>query len=97
MRNDGSASGHFECVVPGVLYLYATFSKGVLNGDGSVTLSGPGVFHILGTPSQQFDYTVTFTAGGPGTGGFCLLGETSCVPPPGCDHEVVVHGAITIK
>jgi len=102
VHTDGSASGHFECVVTGGkaaggLYLSATITSGTINGDGSVTLSGPGLFHQLGTPSFPVNYTVTVTAGGPGVGGFCLLGETSCVPPPGCDHEVLVDGNISIK
>jgi hypothetical protein len=96
IRSDGSATGHWECVITGVLANSVQVTSGSLNGDGSVTFSGPGTVHFAGggvflCPLE----TLTITAGGPGVGTFCLA-----PPSPGdtlCDHETVVNGNISIK
>jgi len=95
LRSDGSAMGHFECLITGVLANSVHVTSGSVNADGSVTFSGPGTVHFAGggvflCPLE----TIVVTAGGPGVGTFCIG-----PPSPGdtvCDHETVVNGNISI-
>ncbi|HMC65732.1 MAG TPA: hypothetical protein VKI65_12400 [Gemmataceae bacterium] len=93
--SDGSAKGHFECLINGVLALSVMPVDGTLNNDGSATFSGPGIVHFAGGDTFFCDcFTVTATAGGRGVGTFCLGPPT--FPDTDCDHETVTDGNIAI-
>jgi len=94
LNSDGSANGKFECIIAGVLKWHITFTSGTVNGDGSVTLSGPSIVNFAGGGSVEFDALIIFYAGGPGTGMFCAGPPT--FPDTECDVEVVTSGRISI-
>ena len=96
IRSDGSAKGHFECVMTGILANSVQITSGSLNADGSVTFSGIGMETFAGAGPFLFGWeTATVTAGGPGVGTFCLGPPTYLDTL--CDHETVVHGLFSIK
>ncbi len=94
--DDGSAQGHFVCMIVGVVTISGEIAAGSSNSDGSVTFSGVGhgIDHLLGGPFENCPFEVTLWAGGPGVGRF--LYNDCVVPPPG-DAETVSKGAIAIK
>jgi hypothetical protein len=77
LQADGSAQGHFECLMAGRSQI-ATFhlmsvggpvTRGAVNSDGSVTLSGNATVHL--NPDmvlRDVPFRVKLTAGGPGVG-----------------------------
>jgi hypothetical protein len=94
-RSDGSATGQFECVVPGVLTLSVVPTSGSA-GPGVATFSGPAIYHFAGggTTVPSMPFTVTVTPGGAGVGTFCVNPSAGGTPP--CDHETVVNGNVSI-
>jgi hypothetical protein len=94
VQSDGSAKGHFECIIKGVLALSMTATSGYC-ANGSVTFSGPAIVHFAGGGTVSFTAGVTATAGGPEVGTFCLSPPTFADTE--CDHETVVDGRITIN
>lgn len=95
IRSDGSAKGHFTCIIRGVLANTVQATSGSLNPDGSVTFSGPAIAHFAGGGTFEYFGTVTVTAGGPGVGTFCI--GPPVFPDTPCDHETVINGNISIK
>jgi hypothetical protein len=91
---DGTADGNFTCLIKGILTLEMMVTEGIVNDDGSVSLSGVGVVHFAGGGMVVFDATLDVRAGGPGVGEF-LLGPPTFADTEG-DHEVVVTGGIMI-
>src|SRR5437867_3023413 len=69
---DGSANGHFECIIKGVLSWSVMVTSGSLNPDGSVTIAGPSIVHFAGGGTLLIpDAFVIAYDGGPGVGMFC--------------------------
>ena len=94
IREDGSVTGHFTCMMVHVVTISGVVEDAVLNEDGSVTLSGTahGVDHLF--PEKPFfgcPFEVTLFEGGPGVGGFIY---SDCVVTD--DIEVVRKGHIMI-
>ena len=94
VNGDGSANGHFECVIAGLLSWHITATGGTVNGDGSVTITGPSIVHFAGGGTFELDAFITFYAGGAGVGMFCAGPPT--FPDTDCDVEVVQSGMIFI-
>lgn len=78
--DDGSAQGHFVCMIVAVVTISGEVAKGSLNADGSVTFSGVGrgIDHVLGGPFEDCPFEVTLWSGGPGVGRFLY---NDCVVP----------------
>ncbi len=95
LREGGTASGHFNCVIPGAVVISGDFTEGNENVDGSVTFSGFAtiVDFEFGGIFRDEPFTVTFWEGGPGVGQF--LYDDLVIPDPG-DLEEVVTGQIKI-
>ena len=97
---DGSATGHFTCMIPGIVVIDGHYTAGSYDADtGVATGSGVGIIYF-----PQFDpipvlFTNTFTAGGPGVGVFTLSETSGYFPvyPDDVDTEVVSKGNITIR
>lgn len=88
---DGSATGHFTCVIPGVLALTADVSFGSVNDDGSVTVAGDFDLHFAGGGTLSgLPYELTVHAGGAGDGSFVFC------HPLGCDVEVITAGRLNV-
>ena len=81
LHADGSARGHFNCVMGGqsefldlaLMSVAGKVSSGNINPDGSAVLSGTGAVKVIapdGNPLILTDipFVVTVTAGGPGVG-----------------------------
>jgi hypothetical protein len=103
LHSDGSAQGHFQCLMAGLaaipgLHLMSVggrVTSGALNPDGSVTFSGVGTVN-LGDSGKLTDepFTVTVTAGGVGVGTLQL----SCGPCGGAlPIETIFSGRIDIR
>lgn len=98
--SDGSASGHFNCVIPGGVTISGNIDQGWTNSDGSVTFAGFATVQdkFFGTPPfiliKGEPFTVTFWEGGPGVGRF--LYDDTVVPDPG-DPMTVVTGMVHIR
>lgn len=97
--SDSGASGHFVCQIPAVVVIAGEVSEGWVNDDGSVTVGGlaHGYDHILGEAFFDLPFTVTFSAGGPGLGGFDYRDESGFFGPGQFDTEVVRRGRIRIR
>lgn len=94
LREDGTASGHFTCEIPGVVTVSGDIKQGEANADGSVTFRGLATFVDLEFGIFRDEpFTVTLWEGGPGVGRF--LYDDTVVPDPG-DLEEVVTGQIQI-
>jgi len=97
---DGSATGHFTCMIPGIVVIDGHYTEGSYDADtGVATGSGVGIIYF-----PQFDpipvlFTTTFQAGGPGEGIFTLSETSGYFPnyPADVDTEVVSKGKITIR
>jgi hypothetical protein len=94
--DDGSAKGHFVCMIVGVVAISGDVTDGSVNPDGSVTVSGDahGIDHTFGGPFGECPFTVTFWRGGPNVGQFLY---SDCVVPPPGDAETVSKGRIKIR
>ena len=105
--SDGSAKGHFTCVVPGYVVVEGYYDSATSNPEtGIVTASGvalnifpKGVSGMENTAEIYIvNFTNTFEAGGPGVGMFTLTDDSGFFDvAPFLDTEVVVKGKITIK
>jgi hypothetical protein len=97
--DDGTAEGHFTCLIPGIVVVDGHYDSAVYDEDtGIVTASGSGVLYFPSFEPLPVDFTNTFKAGGPGVGVFTLY-ETSGYfdVPPFIDTEIVIKGNITIR
>ena len=74
---DGSAQGHFLCLMAGrsdilglsLMAVQGPVNTGTDNGSGSVSFSGVGTVNLgNGTIFSDIPFNVTVTAGGPGVG-----------------------------
>jgi hypothetical protein len=94
--DDGTASGHFVCEIPGIVIVSGDVLEGSVNDDGSVTVSGlaHGYFHPDAMLFTDLPFAVTFRAGGPGVGGFDYVDGS--FPPDLYDTELVSRGKIKI-
>jgi len=100
MYSDGSATGHFTCMIPGIVVVDGLYDSASYDPDtGIVTASG-----IAREVFPQFDpiiveFTTTFQAGGPGVGVFTLSDSSGYFPnyPDDVDTEVVIKGGIRIR
>ena len=103
---DGSAAGHFTCLVGGFVVINGHYDTGSIDSDtGIVTASGTGIEvfpHGFDGASEKvtipINFTTTFSAGGPGVGIFTLSEDSGFFPnyPDDVDTEVVVVGGIKI-
>ncbi len=101
IRDNGRVTGHFTCMIVGVVTISGHVDDFDLNYDGggnleSVTLRGTahGPDHFSGEkPFTGCDFEVELFQGGPGTGMFIY---SDCVVPPPGDHEIVTNGHIML-
>jgi hypothetical protein len=91
IRADGSAQGHFLCLMAGrsdilglpIMAVQGQVTEGSDNGDGSVTFSGSGTVNLgNGQIFTGVPFTVTVTAGDPdvGTLQLTVIGAFDGVP-----------------
>jgi hypothetical protein len=94
IREDGTAMGHWMCLVPNIVVVSGHITMGMLNGDGSVTFGGLAEIDFIAGPRlTDIPFHVTVWAGGPGIGRFLFE-----VPVFGvADAETVETGVIAIK
>jgi hypothetical protein len=96
--DDGTATGHFTCVIPGFVTISGHVEEGMfLGGDPSVVhLKGTStvVDHFGGNPPLVVPdfFEVTLTEGGPGEGGFFYVDSVTSG-----DEEVILTGRINIR
>lgn len=95
LYGDGSANGHFNCLVEGIVVIAGDVLSGKMNPDGSVTLEGLATwadteFGIF----RNEPFVVTLEAGGPGVGHFVYADR---ITGPDGDAETVSHGQIKIN
>ncbi len=95
---DGTAQGHFLCAIPAIVAISGEITHGCVNEDGSVTVSGlaHGYDHTIPGIFTDLPFTVTFYAGGPGTGGFDYRDESGFFGPGQFDTELVRRGMVGI-
>jgi hypothetical protein len=96
---DGSATGHFTCMIPGIVVVDGHYTAGSYDADtGVATGSGVGVIYFPQYDPIPVLFTNTFAAGGPGVGVFTLSETSGYFPnyPTDVDTEVVIKGKITI-
>ena len=96
--DDGTAQGHFLCSIPAVVTISGDVLYGVVNGDGSVTVSGlaRGYDHFFQTAFTDLPFTARFREGSPGVGGFDYRDESGYFGPGQFDTELVRRGMIRI-
>ena len=96
---DGSAQGHFVCMIPAVVVVSLDVTEGIVNGDGSVTVTGLAIVydHFFQAVFADLPVTVTLRAGGPGVGGFDYRDESGFFGPGQFDTELVRRGMIQIR
>src|SRR5262245_9042261 len=97
--DDGTAHGHFVCMVPAVVTISGDILGGRRNADGSVTVWGlaHGYDHFLKSTFVNMGFTATFREGRAGTGAFDYRDESGFFPlPTQFDTEVVRRGMIRI-
>ncbi len=96
--SNGAAQGHFVCMIPAVVTISGDVSAAVVNGDGSVTVSGlgHGYDHFSQSVFSDLPFTVKLRRGGPGAGGFDYRDESGFFGPGQFDTEVVRQGMIRI-
>ena len=100
VNSDGSATGHFTCLIPGIVVVDGHYDSATYDsGTGVVTASGVGILYFPTFDSIPVDFTNTFKAGGPGVGVFTLSETSGYFPnyPTDVDTEVVLKGNIKIK
>ncbi len=97
--SDGSAKGHFTCLVPGFVVIVGLYDSASYDEvTGIATASGIGVVKLVNDITIPVCFTNTFKAGGPGVGIFTLSEDSGFFPvyPVDVDTEVVIKGKITI-
>ena len=96
--DDGTAQGHFVCMVPAVVTISGDIVGGRRNADGSVTVWGlaRGYDHFFKTTFVNMTFTATFREGRAGVGGFDYRDESGFFNPTQFDTEVVRRGMIKI-
>ena len=106
--SDGSAIGHWMCEIPGGVMVAGDISGGIMNPNGSVTVTGvahgylhPDLAELLGLPAGIYTdcpFKTTLWAGGRGVGKF---NYQDCsfpgFPDATGDTELVRRGGITIR
>jgi hypothetical protein len=96
---DGSASGHFTCLIPRIVVIDGQYTEGSFDADtGIATLSGDAIIFFPTFDPILVEFTNTFQAGGPNDGVFTLSETSGFFPsyPTDVDTEVVVKGGIKI-
>ena len=95
LREDGTAGGHFNCLIEGVVVITGDVLSGQMNPDGSVTLEGLATIVDLEFGIFRNEpFMVIMEAGGPGEGHFVYF---DAVTGPAGDAETVSHGQIMIN
>lgn len=99
LHADGTATGHFNCVIAGFATIVGDVQNGTIIDGNTVYLSGKAMFtdQFDGNPpliEREEDFNVTLTAGGPGEGHFLYVDK---ITGPAGDAETVVTGQINIK
>ena len=97
--SDGSATGHFTCLVPGIVVVDGRYVSASYNAmTGVVTASGIALNVFPGFDFLVTTFTTTFKAGGPGVGMFTLTDDSGYFAgAPFIDTEVVRRGTIGIR
>jgi hypothetical protein len=98
--DDGSAKGHFMCLIPGIVVIDGHYTEGSYDSDSGVaTVSGVAIIYFPTFDPIPVDFTNTFTEGGPGVGVFTLSETSGFFPnyPEDVDTEVVVRGVINLR
>ena len=96
---DGSAKGHFTCLIPGIVVVDGDYLAGSYDEEtGVATASGVGILYFPTFDPIPVEFTNTFTDGGPGVGVLTLSETSGYFPsyPTDVDTEVVIKGNITI-
>jgi hypothetical protein len=96
--DDGTAQGHFVCMIPAVVTISGDVLTAVVNGDGSVTVTGlgRGYDHFSQTAFSDLPFSARFRRGGPAVGGFDYRDESGYFGPGQFDTEVIRRGMIQI-
>jgi hypothetical protein len=96
--DDGTAKGHFVCMVPALVTISGDLVGGQRNADGSVTVWGlaHGYDHFFKSLFVNMPFTATFRAGRAGVGSFDYRDESGFFLPTQFDTEVVRRGMIGI-
>src|SRR5262249_52751154 len=97
---EGSASGHFTCLIPGIIVVDGQYESGSYDpATGIVTASGTATEVFPSLESITVAFTNTFLAGGVGVGKFTFSDDSGYFPvyPDDFDTELVIEGKITIK
>src|SRR5262245_18493875 len=96
--SDGTAKGHFVCMVPAVVTISGDIVGGVRQADGSVKVYGlaRGYDHFLKTTFVNMAFTATFREGKPAVGGVGYGDESGFSGSGQFDTEVVRRGMIKI-
>ena len=97
---DGTAVGHFTCVVPRIVVVDGYYdSASYDSGTGLVTASGTGILYFPTFDPIPVCFTNTFIEGGPGVGVFTLSETSGFFPnyPNDVDSEVVIKGTIAVR
>jgi hypothetical protein len=69
VHSDGSATGHFTCLIPGIVVIDGSYDAASYDsGTGIVTASGTATIYFPTGDPIPVDFTNTFSAGGPGVG-----------------------------
>ena len=100
VNSDGSATGHFTCLIPGIVVVNGHYTEGSYDAKtGIATASGIGILYFPTFDPILVEFTNTFSAGGPGVGVFTLSETSGYFPnyPEDVDTEVVIRGGITIR
>ena len=99
VHSDGSATGHFTCLIPGIVVIDGDYTAGSYDaGTGVATASGNALLVFPGGGFLVVTFTNTFKAGGPGVGEFTLTDDSGYFDvAPFLDTEVVLKGTIKIK
>jgi hypothetical protein len=101
--HDGS--GHFECLMPGLMTVEATVTSASMSGAGTATFSGTAVITLakgnpFGAPAGpspfgRVPFNASVVAGGPGIG-FEDLNFPTLPPSMNNFPGTVIHGQISI-
>jgi hypothetical protein len=99
IHEDGTASGNFTCLVPGIVVIVGDYTAGSYDATTGVATASGNALIVFPTGGQiDVEFTNTFTSGGPGVGVFTLSETSGYFPnyPTDVDTEVVIAGKIKI-
>jgi hypothetical protein len=99
VHSDGTATGHFTCLIPGIVVVDGIYDAATYDSTtGIVTASGIALLVFPSFDPLIVEFTTTFREGGPGVGMFTLSDNSGFFPnyPTDVDTELVSKGQIKI-